>query len=112
MDQPGHLATLGRGWITGHQNISEVAKKQACSTSCQESERSASSNEAGMGHAIKATEAAIQQTAGSGKKRPRHLTAQKKEQSSPTPIMRGNTRRRRHDSAAHTIQTRRTSIHN
>jgi len=64
MDQPGHLATLGKGWITGHQNISEVAKKQACSISCQESERSASSNAAGICHAIRATVAASQQTAG------------------------------------------------
>ena len=39
---------LGQGWMTGHQKISDVIKKQACSTWCQTSERNASSYSAGM----------------------------------------------------------------
>jgi|HubBroStandDraft_6_1064221.scaffolds.fasta_scaffold104980_3 hypothetical protein len=64
VDHRGHRASLGKGSTTGHQNRSDVAKKHACSTSCQESERSANSNAAGICHPISAAVAATQQNAG------------------------------------------------
>jgi hypothetical protein len=64
VDHRGHRASLGKGSTTGHQNRSDVAKKHACSTSCQGSDRSANSNAAGICHPISAAVAAAQQNAG------------------------------------------------
>ena len=64
IDHRGHLATLGQGCTTGHQNRIEVAKKHTCSTSCQKSERRANSKAVGECHPIKVTVAASQQNTG------------------------------------------------
>src|SRR5579862_8644151 len=65
---------LGHGCTTGHQNRSEVVKKDACSTSCQNSERSANSKAGGECHAIRVTAAASQQKTGCVRTCPNHCT--------------------------------------
>jgi hypothetical protein len=65
---------LGQGWTTGHQNRRPVPKKDACSNSCHQSDRSANSNTAGTCHPIKASAAASQQIAGLEIKRASHFT--------------------------------------
>ena len=65
--------------------MSEVPKKQACSILCHESDRSASSNVAGICHASRTAEAAIQQTAGSVRTRPSHCAGGQRK-SGPTAL--------------------------
>ena len=55
MDHRGQRGSEGYGWTTGHQKRMEVERKQKCSTSCQASERSASSKAEGTCQAMRAT---------------------------------------------------------
>jgi hypothetical protein len=74
MDHRGHLAILGHGCTTGHQNRSPAPKNDACSNSCHERERRARSNTSGICHTIKTTAVASQHIAGFVMKCPSRFT--------------------------------------
>src|ERR1700722_16231407 len=78
MDHRGHLAVLGQGWTTGHQNRKPVPKKHACSNSCNQFHLNASANTEGTCHPIKAKVAASQQMAGWVARRPNLFTKPKR----------------------------------
>src|SRR6202041_2363084 len=73
MDQRGHRAALGHGCTTGHQKRMPVAKKVACSITCNQGSRKARSKIAGTCQAINTEMAADQPIAGLLTKRPSHF---------------------------------------
>src|SRR5882724_388439 len=58
------LETVGHGWMTGHQNKSPAAKKEACCPSCHESDCKPRAKTAGICHTITVTVAANQEKTG------------------------------------------------
>src|SRR2546426_10220321 len=66
----GHRSGLGQGCTTGHQKSSAVLRKQTCCTSCQNSERKASSYKPGTCQATVLAMNASKHTIGWVRKRP------------------------------------------
>src|SRR5580658_10611876 len=73
-----HVARLGQGWTTGHQNRMPAAKKHVYSTSCQRADLMPTSKSAGVCHASTVATPANQQNSGCVTRRPNVCTGGKR----------------------------------